>query len=555
MEPISLDSLQGWWENPYSQNGIGMQYVKGNEVFIGNAPIKDGAGKAVTIKIGAGRKVKFGEYSGVVKPDGQEISWDNNKIIWTHLGELPDMHDPETKVGRFKYTKLLGKGANGVVCEAIDMSAVEERKVAVKILRLSTLSNKREIYKSALRLHFEYLWSHMFLHNKKHKHFNSEHANLFLQYFEDHTGLPPAPRNMFLASDIDLLNQSDTSHKVARIPYVLMELAKGETSWKVFFEKEEESARRFSTRDKRDVFRQMVSALAYLRKFDLVHRDLNFHNVFVSRSKGRLGVAIGDLGMMGSRTQVLTFAPGDEESWIMRDWVPWEAWHIPPTVTTNGRHQSPHQRAQSPAMPVRENAYKEENWQAFDIFSCGVVHLYMCLGQLEARRILQHIRLQNPSPPLNGSISRRLLLDSDLALGMICKDPDERPMPGEVLEGLQSESTFWSILMCPSRACSGRAAPARQNRTVSRSRSRSRSRYLPMELNGNRVLVKEGANTWKVTMPNVKKKPNTAGLGHRRSKNLDDHIIGGQSMVKWGERVSGFDEGDGWVRFKTEAPA
>merc|ERR1719162_154155 len=127
MDPISLDDLQGWWENPYSQNGIGMQYVKGNQVFIGNAQIRE------NLKIVAGRKVKFDNYIGVVRPavelGGKEISWDKNNIIWTHIGELPDMYDPDTKTGRFKYTALLGRGANGVVCEAIDMSAAVERKV------------------------------------------------------------------------------------------------------------------------------------------------------------------------------------------------------------------------------------------------------------------------------------------------------------------------------------------------------------------------------------------------------------------------------------------
>merc|ERR1719247_1521178 len=105
----------------------------------------------------------------------------------------------------------------------------------------------------------------------------------------------------------------------------------------------------------------MVTALEYLRKFDLVHRDLNFHNLFLAKIKGRVGVAIGDFGMMSSRTQALLFAPCEEEAWKMRDWVPWEAWNF----------------------PLTENCYQEESWQAFDVFSIGVLHLYMCLGQQE----------------------------------------------------------------------------------------------------------------------------------------------------------------------------
>jgi len=544
MEPVSLDSLQGWWENPYSQNGIGMHYVKGNQVFIGNVQVKE------VIKIGAGRKLKFADHSGVVDSTGTEISWDKGKIIWTHIGDLPDMYDPCTTKGRFKYTRLLGKGANGVVCEAIDMSAAQERKVAVKVLLLATLSSKREIYKSAMRMHFEFLWSHMFLHNQKHKHFNTEHGRLFLQYLEDHTGIPPADPKITLASDLDLLNQIDYSNRVSKLPYVLMELAKGETSWTALFAKEAEAAKLFSVRDKRDLCMQMVIALEYLRKFDLVHRDLNFHNLFLSKIKGRVGVAIGDFGMMSSRTQALLFAPCEEEAWKMRDWVPWEAWNFPVT-TTNGRN-----RAQSPMIPLTENCYHEESWQAFDVFSIGVLHLYMCLGQQETRRILEAVRGGQHCSELNGLSARRLILDPDIALRMISKDPDDRPKPYELLASLQSGGTLWSILTCPYRCI---RAPPTQNGSRYRSRSRGhgaskRRVYLPMELNGKKVLVKEGVNTWRVTKSNMKVKPPTRGLGHRKSKNIDDHIDGPQAMVQWGESVFGVDAGDGWVQCETEVP-
>lgn len=541
-EPVSLESLQGWWENPWSQNGIGMLYVKGAQVFIGNLPV----GNLTILGTGAGRKIKFGDYSGIVKPGGEEISWDGNRIIWKFIGELPDMHDPETKLGRFKYTRLLGKGANGVVCEAVDMHAASERKVAVKILRVSSLPSKKEIAKSAERMHMEYLWSHMFLHNTRHEHYNAEQGRYFLQYYEDHTGLPPAPKNVCLASEVHVLAQIDSSSKVARLPYVLMELAKGETSWKALFEHEKESASRFSTRDKRELLRQLLSAVAYLRKFQLVHGDLNFFNLFFSRANRRLSVAIGDFGMMSARTQANILQAGNLEDWKMRDWVPWEAWHI--AGATNGRSKSPSDRCRSP----KPTDYTEDSWQAFDIFSLGVLHLYMCLGQTETRRVLEHIRTENQTPALSAASSRKLILDADLALGMISKDPELRPMPYEVLTQLQNGGLFWSLLTCPSRACGSRAAPTVTDRSRSpRGRGiqvAKRPVYLPTELNGNKVLVSEGENTWRVTTRNLKAKPNTNGLGHRKTKNIDDHIAGGNAMAKWGERICGVDEGDGWVR-------
>jgi len=80
--------------------------------------------------------------------------------------------------------------------------------------------------------------------------------------------------------------------------------------------------------------------------------------------------------------------------------------------------------------------------------------------------------------------------------------------------------------------------------------------FLPLEINGVRVLVEEEANVWRVT--NEQLKNTTAGLGYRRSKNLDDkygniwigHIWG---LAKWNVLIKGVDQGDGWVLITNEA--
>merc|ERR1719375_2857873 len=107
------------------------------------------------------------------------------------------------------------------------MKAASEMKVAVKILRVSSLPSKKEVAKSAERMHMEYLWSRMFLHNTRHEHYNAEQGRYFLQYYEDHTGLPPPPRSVCLASEVHILAHIDSSSKPSRLPYVVMELAKG----------------------------------------------------------------------------------------------------------------------------------------------------------------------------------------------------------------------------------------------------------------------------------------------------------------------------------------
>lgn len=72
--------------------------------------------------------------------------------------------------------------------------------------------------------------------------------------------------------------------------------------------------------------------------------------------------------------------------------------------------------------------------------------------------------------------------------------------------------------------------------------------YLPMLLNGVQVVVQEAADRWRVTTENFQaNKPNTKGLGYRKSKDLNDRV-GQGALATWGDRIIGSDAGDGWLK-------
>lgn len=79
--------------------------------------------------------------------------------------------------------------------------------------------------------------------------------------------------------------------------------------------------------------------------------------------------------------------------------------------------------------------------------------------------------------------------------------------------------------------------------------------YLPIELRAGKVLVEEATNKWRATNSHLEGKP--GGLRYRASKNLDDLVDGVDEGVAFGELLTGFDEGDGWVRIELaqEPPA
>merc|ERR1719329_2120364 len=111
---------------------------------------------------------------------------------------------------------------------------------------------------------------------------------------------------------------------------------------------------------------------------------------------------------MGHRSQPVMFAPHAQEGWKVRDWIPWEAWNIQgetPTICSSPTRQ-------------KENE-PDDKFQAFDIFSLGVVHLYMCLGQSETRRILMHIYKGLEGSALSDDNAQHCVFDRNITLGMI----------------------------------------------------------------------------------------------------------------------------------------
>lgn len=455
--PPLLDLLQGWWENSCLKNGA--HFVKGNRVFVNNTQILD------VLHIASEEKLTLGKYSGVVERHGKEmqVSWNAGQIVWTRIGQLPDMYDPVTKQGRFKYKALLGKGAHGVVLEAIDMnntSIAFRPRVAVKVLRGIHASDKG-CGKRAARMHCEYLWSHMFLHNTTHEHYSPEKAHLFLKYLEDHTGLPPKSNEELCA--VDLIKQLESCTEVAKVPYVVMELATGEMSWKALFPKSGKAIP-FTLPEKREVIRQMASALEYLRKFDLLHRDLRFHNMFISREQGNVQVMIGDLGMMGHRTQSLHLSSHAKEGWKTRDWIPWEAWNIGETWNMDNSPLEVNVATGNAAIGRGEVQDVGKGWQAFDVFSLGVMHLYMCLGQAETRRILTHIDEKTKAPTIANESAKLLVLDAKVAIRMVSGKSDERPTPIEIsksLEGAGENRSIFAWLSASSRRMARSRSPRR----------------------------------------------------------------------------------------------
>jgi len=72
-------------------------------------------------------------------------------------------------------------------------------------------------------------------------------------------------------------------------------------------------------------------------------------------------------------------------------------------------------------------------------------------------------------------------------------------------------------------------------------------KFLPLELNGVRVLVEESANRWRVTNSI---EADTPGLSYRTSRHIEDKHGG---LATWGTLISGADDGDGWMQCAPQA--
>lgn len=73
--------------------------------------------------------------------------------------------------------------------------------------------------------------------------------------------------------------------------------------------------------------------------------------------------------------------------------------------------------------------------------------------------------------------------------------------------------------------------------------------YLPKVIDGVKVLEKQIDGKWKATQEHYPVEPGTRGLGHRRSKFIDDKT---NDLVLWGCCVAGEDEQNGWIKCDLE---
>ena len=77
------------------------------------------------------------------------------------------------------------------------------------------------------------------------------------------------------------------------------------------------------------------------------------------------------------------------------------------------------------------------------------------------------------------------------------------------------------------------------------------TRYLPISLRGVKVLRDEGDGKYRVDNSQLNSKFD--GVQYRLSKNLDDKEEE-SSPAAWGTTVSGFEDGDAWIRVKVMRP-
>jgi len=391
-------------------------------------------------------------------------------VLWQDAEMLPDVYDPVSRTGRWRYDARLGEGGLGVVYRAHDCTG-PHGEVAVKVLKPRSRDPQRDA-RFVFEMHRESQWSLWWLHNEYDCHYSAEPATLFARYLEDHTGFSKigtqgfdAKRKAYEAPDFDWERDGP---KIPARPYVVMELVKGE-ALHVAIDRDRRSQRPDTREDKlalaipekRAVLLQAARALEYLASFGLIHRDFRGCNMhLVSRRGDANGVQLKvlDLGVMicaedgqeeNSNQAVQAFRRrGETEEKRRRyDWLPWEV-----RAGADGT---------GPAVNFAPPAH------SFDIFSLGVLILHMLIGRVKARSFLDALQNNKRSRVDTASLG----LDPALLLRML-GEPAERPHPSEVVKALSS-SPGPNDLHVPSRE-----AP-------SRSRSRGRKSELRSERNAS----------------------------------------------------------------------
>ena len=365
---------------------------------------------------------------------------------------LPEAHDPATGHGRWLYEGRLGEGGLATVYRAWDCKG-NLGCVAVKVLKRHSKAHARH----AFAMHRESQWSLERLHNPQNPRYSEKHASLFARYLEDHTGfadLGPEDfeerRKFFESPDFDWYKQRVT---LPNKPYVVMELVKGETL--------QTAMPTMSRSEKREVILQCATALEYLERFSLIHRDFrgcNMHLIARENGTDQCQLKILDLGVMISAeagmeencnmaVQAFRRRGDTEEKRKRYDWLPWEVRDACDDL------QGPVRNFNLPG-------------HAFDAFSLGVLILHLLLGKTKARLILDTLK-DHPEKMLDASsigVPKHLL-------GGLLAEASKRPTPHEVF----SQTTELRLSSTADKE-GPVATPSEVQAIVVKSRSRSASR-------------------------------------------------------------------------------
>lgn len=396
------------------------------------------------------------------------------------LSNLPDVFDPVTKKGRWRYDLKLGEGGLGVVYRAFDITG-PHGEVALKVLKPRSKIPQRDA-RFVFEMHRESQWSMWYLHNKYAQHYNQETATLFARYLEDHSGFSEfgpegfdKKRRMYEAPDFDWDKDGPT---IPARPYVVMELVKGEAlhvvidrEWYGSKKKAHENPPVMCVTEKHEVLLQAARALEYLEPFGLIHRDFrgcNMHLVSRRGEKDGTQLKVLDLGVMivvedgsqelNSNTAVQAFRRrGETEEKRRRyDWLPWEV--------RKGADGT------GPAVNFSQPTH------SFDVFSLGVLILHMLIGRTQTRDFLDSLKHNEKSRVPSGPLG----LDPDKLVSMLQDDPERRPHPREVVEALQADPGLAKGVKAE------RSLHSSRSRTGSRSRSPRASRVAsPVESGGS----------------------------------------------------------------------
>lgn len=339
-----------------------------------------------------------------------------------------DAYDDRTKAGRWRYHRKLGEGALGVVYHATDTTGSFPADVAIKMSKVAPGAKISSRMRNAYILHREAQWSIQRLHNPAWPQFNSTHASLFVQYFEDHTGCWAngstsfdAERAVFEAASFSW-DRFEPASPLPKKPYVAMELVPGKTLHSAMgWAQEPAENPPLAAEEKLTIARQSTEALQYLVAFGLIHRDFRTTNIMLT-ARGQAGrIRVIDLGH--------TIAADEEQkrnkSAVVRcnwkeskgkrfDWAPEEV--------------KDRDRNLNFTSPVH----------AFDVFSLGVFFLQLESGSMQVARetVAAFLAAGHSAENMSMVVLREAMGLQKEMLQRMLGEASTRPHPGEVLQAL-----------------------------------------------------------------------------------------------------------------------